>query len=288
MGAALAEAALGRGYNVSVWNRSFGKAKNLEAKGAEPVPDLEAALSKGSVKIFCVSDHSATMDLLESDRASAASKGRTLIQLSTVTSRESRSLFDWAKRAQATYMDGQILSYPDDMRAGRGSIVCSGDKDVFENNCALLTDLAGNALHVGDQIGAAPAFDKAHLAWAMGNYFVFLQAAAMCKKSGVDLNSWCNHNLQYLESGDAAREFGILTEQVCSRTYEQGFDASLEVWGNVIEKTVEEFEAAGMNRTHLTFLAELTTKAIESGMGRKELGFLFELMLPDERGNNRE
>ena len=282
MGAALAEAALNRGYDVSVWNRNFARTEGLAGKGAKAIADLEEALQQESTKIICVSDHSATMSMLENDSALSASQGKTLIQLSTVTSEESKSLCEWAEGAGAAYMDGQILSYPDDIREGRGSIVCSGAKEVFDFNHRMLCDLAGDAFHVGEQIGAAPAFDKAHLTWAMGNYLAFLQAAAMCKKSGVDLNAWCNHNLRYLESDDAVREFKILSEQVCSRTYDEGLDASLEVWDSVVDKSVEEFESAGMTRTHLNMLSELTKKAIDSGMGRKELGYLFELMLIDD------
>ena len=54
--------------------------------------------------------------------------------------------------------------------------------------------MAGRAHFVGERNGAAPTFDKAHLSWAMGNYLVFLQAAAMCASSGVDLRTWCDYN----------------------------------------------------------------------------------------------
>jgi 3-hydroxyisobutyrate dehydrogenase-like beta-hydroxyacid dehydrogenase len=59
-------------------------------------------------------------------------------------------------------LDGQILAYPEDMRTGRGWIVCSGPADLHAEHETTLKAAAGNVFHAGDKNGAAPAFDKAH------------------------------------------------------------------------------------------------------------------------------
>ena len=278
MGSALAESLLKHSYKISVCNRSAEKADSLVSSGAVFVADVAAALAASPTTIFCVSDHQTSMRILAADGAASASHGRDLVQLSTMTSVESLELGDWAKRAGANYLDGQILSYADDIREGRGNIVCSGQKQLFDKLKPLLTDMAGNTYHVGERTGAAPAFDKAHLAWALGNYLVFLQAAAMCEHSGVDLRMWCDYNLRHLKGGAVNREIRILADQICSRSYDKGLDATMDVWKNAIDKTIEESDSIGFKNSHLGRLSELTNNAIDSGKGGKEIGILFELI----------
>lgn len=281
MGGALAETLLRRGFAVAVWNRSAGRAEPLAAAGAAVAAEAAAALAAAPVTVVCVADHAATMDLLAGAGASAAAAaaGRTLVQLSTVTSAESRALADWAARAGAGYLDGQILSYPDDVRAGRANLVCSGPRALFDRHAALLTAMAGHALHVGDEPGAAPAFDKAHLSFAVGNYLAFLHGAAMCARSGVDLRAWCDFNLRHVASGAVERELAVLADQVCDRAYDAGLDASMDVWRGAIARTVEECAAAGVPPAHLAPLATLADGAVADGRGDKELGVLFERLV---------
>ena len=279
MGSALSESLLSHGYNVTVWNRSPDKSLPLSSKGAQVAQDIESGLRASPASIICLLDHFATMAVLQEKSVSEACSNRTLIQLTTMTSAESRLLADWAESAGARYLDGQILSYPDDIRSGCASIVCSGEKLDFANYRELLEKMAGKVLHVGEDIGAAPAFDKAHLAWAIGNYQVFLQVAAMCHLAGVDLRAWCDYSLQHLESGAATRELSILADQVCNRNYDRGLDATMDVWKSAIDKVIEEFNTIGIKKSHLGNLSELTNSAIESGMAGKEIGVLFEQIL---------
>ena len=279
MGTALAESLLKHGYSVTVWNRSPDKAQSLSEQNACIAPSVETAIKASPGSIICVLDHSSTMTVLQAASVLDACKGRTLIQLSTMTSAESMALGNWSNSAGAKCLCGQILSYPDDIRTGCASIVCSGSTSDFNAYKKLLENMAGSVLHVGEQLGAAAAFDKAHLAWAIGSYQVFLQGAAMCQSAGVDLRAWCDYSLQHLESAAATRELSILADQVCSRNYDDGLDATMDVWKSAIDKVVEEFNANGIKKSHLGNLSELTNSAIESGMGGKEIGVLFEEIL---------
>ena len=279
MGSALADSLLNHGYSVTVWNRNVDKTLPYPKKGAQIAQSIEKALTASPASILCLLDHSATMSVLESDTVSQSLENRTLIQLTTMTSAESHELGDWLSSNRAQYIDGQIMSYPDDIKSGCASIVCSGDRDTFDGYKELLEAMAGKVLYVGEDIGSAPAFDKAHLAWAIGSYQVFLQGAAMCQLTGVDLRMWCDYSLQHLESGAATKELSILADQICTRNYDEGLDATMGVWKNAIDKVIEEFNMAGIKKSHLENLSELSNSAIESGMEGKELGVLFEQIL---------
>jgi len=276
MGGALAEALLENNYSTTVWNRSAERMKPFGDKGAATCSDLAEAISINLVSILCVSDHATSMDILSRSGVESALEGRTLIQLSTMTSSESRDLANRLAALGGSYLDGQILSYPADVRENRANIVCSGPRDLFQRYQALLSAMAGRAHYVGERIGAAPTFDKAHLSWAMGNYLVFLQAAAMCASSGVDLRAWCDYNLHHLAEGRVHRELELLATQICNRDYDEGLDASMDVWLSVINKTITECLEIGVDQVHLARLGELAETAVKSGKGQQELGVLFE------------
>ena len=282
MGSALAGSLLNHGFSLTLWNRNADKAAPLVDRGATLADEVSVALSASPATIVCLSNHSATMEVLSSARPDAAA-GRTVIQLSTVTSTESLALADWAGRVGADYLDGQILSFVDDIYAGRANIVCSGPRTVFERHAGMLTAMAGNVHLVGEGVGAAPSFDKAHLSFAIGNYLAFLQGAAMCARSGVDLRAWCDFNLRHLDSGAVSRELAILADQICNRTYDEGLDATMAVWQGAVDKTREECAALGVEEAHLAPLGGLMHDSVDAGWGDKELGALFELMTGRKR-----
>lgn len=278
MGSALATALLGNGFAVTAWNRSPGKAEALAEKGAEVASSAADALAASPVTIVCLSDHGATMEVLARDGVEASAAGRTLIQLSTMTSAESHALAQWAAKAGADYLDGQILSYTDEVLEGRANIVCSGPRELFERQRELLVAAAGNVQHVGAAIGAAPTFDKAHLSFTLGSYLAFLQGAAMCADAGVDLRAWFDFNLRHLASGQVGDELAVLADQVCGRAYDAGLDVSVDVWRGAVAKTVEECEALGTERAHLASMTALIERVGRAGLDDQELGILFEQM----------
>ncbi len=283
MGGALAAALLGNGYALTVWNRSPDKAEALAGRGATVADSAAGAIAASPATIICVSDHAATMEVLSGEGVEAAVAGRALIQLGTITSAESRVLADRAGRAGADYLDGQILSYTDEVLEGRGNIVCSGPPELFERHRALLAAAAGNVHHVGDAIGAAPTFDKAHLSFTLGSYLAFLHGAAMCADSGVDLRAWCDFNLRHLASGQVGEELAVLADQVCAHSYERGLDVSMDIWHDVVTKTVEECEALGTDRAHLASMTALIERVAAADLSGKELGVLFEQMIAGNR-----
>lgn len=278
MGGALAKALRANGYEVTAWNRNRERAAAFADQGVQIASGVAEAIAATPATVICVIDHAATMDLLSGEAVTAAAADRTLIQLSTITSTESQALAEWASQAGADYLDGQILSFTDEVLEGRGNIVCSGPRELVERHRDLLTAAAGHVHHVGDAIGAAPTFDKAHLSFTLGSYLAFLHGAAMCADSGVDLRAWCDFNLRHLASGQVEAELAALADQVCDRAYDEGLDVSMTIWRDVVTKTTEECEALGTDRAYLTSLAALIERATRAGLADREFGVLFEHM----------
>lgn len=75
-----------------------------------------------------------------------------------------------------------------------------------------------------------------------------------------------------------AGQLSILADQVCSRAYDNGLEATTAVWRGTIEKVIEECDSLRVDKGHLEPLARLVAAATARGLGSKELGILFEEM----------
>ena len=85
MGAALAQALLKAGHDVTVWNRTLQKMEPLAALGAKRAENVVNALQASPVIMVCIDNYNATNKLLGTDDVIPHLSGRTLIQLSTGT-----------------------------------------------------------------------------------------------------------------------------------------------------------------------------------------------------------
>ena len=92
MGTALAEALLKAGHKVTVWNRTASKSDPLTGKGAHAASSAAEAVSAADVTIVCVSDHTATLEILGTIIAGGSAAGRLLVQLSTMSADDSREI----------------------------------------------------------------------------------------------------------------------------------------------------------------------------------------------------
>jgi len=131
MGAALARAIAAAGLPLVAWNRSPGRLEPFRAAGidcAESAADLAA---RAETLIVCIDGYAATRELLAAPDVAGRLAGRTLIQVSTGTPQEARALDEWARAAGASYLDGAILAYPDEIGAS-ALVAVAGDRRAFE------------------------------------------------------------------------------------------------------------------------------------------------------------
>ena len=92
MGSALAEALLSAGFSVTVWNRTPSKSAPLVEQGARAAKSAAEAAQATNITIVCVTDHAATMSVIQNDAVVEALEGKLLAQLGVLTAEESRQI----------------------------------------------------------------------------------------------------------------------------------------------------------------------------------------------------
>ena len=154
MGSAIAERLIDAGHQVSVWNRSKGKADDLVARGAR---ELDAPV-RGLGQLGRL--HHDGRRLPGPDRPGArarrrpgprgAGRGTNLIDMSTVSVQASRDVAAAAEASGVAYLRAPVSGNPGVVRAGNLTILASGDEAVFKSSEALLLDIGPQVFYAGE------------------------------------------------------------------------------------------------------------------------------------------
>lgn len=283
MGSALARAFLARGHATTVWNRSSEKASSLKRSGATLAPSPDAAVARSPVAVVCVSDYDAVREILDGlDEGALA--GRTLVNLTSGTPDEARTMAAWADERGALYLDGAVMAIPPAVGQAETLVFYGGSRPAFEAQEAALEALGGNAVFVGTDPGLALLYDLALLGMLWTSTSGYLHALALVETAGVRPNDFLPFAQAWYEQlllpdlADTARE-------VASRDYSTDV-SSLDVNKGALDHLINAGRAASLNNQVMQPIKELFDRQVASGHGALSLSSVIEL-IRDSRSNAR-
>jgi len=206
MGSALARALLKQNYVTHVWNRTPARGDALSAFGAKVAPSLDDAIAASDIIVVNVIDYGAADSHLRSPSTTAALKGKLLVQLTSGSPRQARETGDWATKLGIAYLDGAVMATPNLIGEPSATILYSGAREAFDEHKEVFLALGGNAVHVGDDFGHASALDIALLSQLWGTLFGTLQAIAVSKAEGIELDIYAQYLQPFRAVIDGAAE----------------------------------------------------------------------------------
>jgi 3-hydroxyisobutyrate dehydrogenase-like beta-hydroxyacid dehydrogenase len=153
MGRAFASRALERGHEVTVWNRSPGRAAELVSSGAVEAESAQAAAVDADAVLVVLADDAAVLNACLGDSGPLASLGPTavLVNVSTVAPETSKKLA--AAGPDGRVLDSPVMGSPDVIAGGLGRFLIGGDLTAIRALDPLWTDLGAGYTHCGP-IGA--------------------------------------------------------------------------------------------------------------------------------------
>ncbi len=156
LGANFTRALLKKGEQVHVWNRTAGKAKELEVFGAKAFDQVTEAV-KGANRIhLTLSDDEAVDEVLQ--HASAGFQKGVVIVDHTTTSADGavrRSLY-WKKNGYS-YVHAPVFMGPPNALEGTGVMLVSGDQQLVSKLEPELSKMTGKLVNLGEQPEKAAA-----------------------------------------------------------------------------------------------------------------------------------
>lgn len=149
MGTAFAGRALARGHQVTVWNRTAGKAGALVADGAVEAESVPKAVTGADVTLVVLTDDEAVLDVcLGVDGALASvGKGAVLANVSTVAPETARELA--AAGPVGAVLDSPVMGSPSAIAKGGGRFLIGGPDEAVAIMAPLISDIGDGYVHCG-------------------------------------------------------------------------------------------------------------------------------------------
>lgn len=149
MGRAFATRALGHGHQVTVWNRTPGRASGPVAAGAVEAPSPAEAASGAQVVLVVLSDDAAVLEVCLGGGGvlAALPDGAVLACVSTVSPETVRRLGDAGGH---TVLDTPVVGSPEMIADGHGRFLAGGSREAVDALAPLWADLSAGATYCGD------------------------------------------------------------------------------------------------------------------------------------------
>ncbi|QNL51821.1 NAD(P)-dependent oxidoreductase [Olivibacter sp. SDN3] len=185
MGRKIVQLYVDAGYQVTVWNRTKGKAAGLG--GVVEVDHAEAAIAASPLSIIIVYDNQGTCEILGSVQDEGIYSGRTIVNFTTGSPKEATEIEKTISSHGGHYLNGAIQVAPDQMGLESTTILVSGERGAFTQHKITLNILAGNFRHLSEKAAASSAMDLATLTWLYGSYIGLIYGVKLSQEYGLNL-----------------------------------------------------------------------------------------------------
>jgi len=187
MGTGMAGSLLRAGHEVTVYNRTPGKAQELVDRGAHKARQVADAC-RGDVVITMLADDAAVEGVVFGDGGVLQSlgKAKTHVSMSTISVALSERLAAAHAQAGQRFVAAPVFGRPDAAAAGKLFIIAAGAPDVVALCMPLFEAMGQKTIPIGD----AP--QAANLIKLSGNFLIasvieaLAEAMALVGKAGID------------------------------------------------------------------------------------------------------
>lgn len=271
MGAALAGRLLDTGHEVTVWNRSPGKADVLTAQGAREATSLDDAVRDVEVVIMLVTNDAAVSSLaLDSNVVGMLRGDAVLVDMSTVSPDTSRGVGEATPGGR--FVDAPILGGPEPFRAGKARLLLGGDRTIVSRLDPLWDDLSSGHYYTGPN-GTATTLKLLSNHLLVGGTQLLMEAVVTAQAHGFD-----NDVLREVFGGTPAIAPGVKVrlEDVLGGDHEGWW--TLLLANKDMSLVLKLAEVVNLRLPLAQTSEALIREAIDAGYGEKDLGAMTEVL----------
>lgn len=211
MGSAMATRLLEAGFDVTVYNRSPGKAEALAARGATVAATVAQACA-GDVVFTMLANDDAVDAVVTGDGGVLATlrPGATHVSASTISAALSKRLTAAHAAAGQQYITSTVLGRPEAAAAGKLFVLAAGPAEAVDPLMPVLDALGQRTFRVSD-VAAVGNVVKLSANFLLANVIESLgEAVALVSKAGVDRADYIDIITSTLFSAPAYQTYGGL------------------------------------------------------------------------------
>ncbi|MGV9311093.1 NAD(P)-dependent oxidoreductase [Streptomyces sp. NPDC003691] len=272
MGAAMAEAYLAKGHEVTVWNRTAARAEPLVARGARLAESVEAALGANELVVLSLTDYDA-MDTLLKPVADALA-GRTVVNLSSDTPERTREGARWVTAAGAEFLAGGVTTPPSGIGDPETTYTFySGPRSAFDRHRDTLGVLT-RPDYQGEDPGLAALMYQIGMTMFWTSMLSYWQAIALADAHGLKAADVLGHARETFASLDMFT--GFYAERIDAGNHGGDVDR-LSMGTASVEHVLHTMADAGVDTTLPQAVVDLFHRGMAAGRGGDSFSSLLEL-----------
>lgn len=225
MGAAMAANLARAGFAVTAWNRSPGRASELDDLGVARASTAAAVATACDVVVVCVSDTPDVEAVLfgPDGLASGARAGQLVVDCSTISPSETRGFGARLAAIGVDLVDAPVSGGSEGAQKGTLTIFCGGEAPPVERARPVLAAMGKTITHVGP-LGSGQAVKAVNQVILAGTYVGVAEGIVLALKSGLDVT-------QVVEAlGGGAAQSWVLANRsgrMLANDYPLGFKVAL-------------------------------------------------------------
>ena len=186
MGAGMARSLLRAGLDVSVWNRSPGRAAPLAADGAHVAGTAAGAVAGADAVVTMLWDGSSVAEVM-TDALPAAPDGVLWAQTSTVSLHDAGDrLPALARRRGARYIDAPVLGTRQPAEDGKLLVLAAAPEPLRDPAAPLFDAIAARTVWVSERPGDGTRLKLVANSWVGTLVAAAAQAIALAQGLGLD------------------------------------------------------------------------------------------------------
>ena len=272
MGSAIAKTLLDRGYRTTVWNRTASRADSLAAAGAAVAKTASDAVAASPLVILCLLDSTAVDAVRETIAGAVA--GRVLVNVTSGSPAQARSIAEWAHGQGATYVDGGLMGDPPYIGTPTMLLSFSGDRDAWEAHRPMLEQL-GTVAYYGEDPGLAGVEFMAQVAVGYEFLIGLLHTFDLVRAEGVDVAAFAERVAGSI--GGYAPLVNAFGAAVASGEYGPDL-GSLDVQAALMDDLISHRDSLGVDAVRMREVKRLMDRRIADGHGDQGFSSLFEVL----------
>jgi 3-hydroxyisobutyrate dehydrogenase len=187
MGAAMSANLCKAGFEVSVWNRTPGRATDVVALGAVEAPSAAEAARGATVALTCVSDTPDVEEVLfgPAGIVEGLAAGSLVIDVSTIAPGATRTFAARLRERGIGFVDAPVSGGSEGARKATLTIFVGGDDADVERARPVLGAMGTTITHFGPA-GSGQAVKAVNQVMIAGVYLAVAEGMVLAMKAGLD------------------------------------------------------------------------------------------------------
>lgn len=273
MGKPMASKIKKAGFDLTVYNRTVSKAKSLESEEIKVAESFGELINDCDVIVVMLSDYNAITNILFSDKFSF--EGKTIIQMSTISPKESLLLQQRIAKLSGNYFEAPVLGSIPQIEDEKLIVLVGGTEKDKEDHTKLFESFSNKIVYIGE-VGKASAIKLALNQLIATETAAFSMSLGYLREREVDVDKFMD-----ILKGSAlyAPTFEKKLDNYLSRDFNNPHFPLKHLLKDV-SLMVSQFQQEGIDTQTLEGVQEVIKKGLEEKLSEKDYSSLYNIIHP--------